>query len=237
MALIAFDAGLFPGILIDASNGGFYGPTAVALSALTRTKIGYSLLDIISKRTNGIGIGGASPSAGMFRCVIRRGPGTLIEDRIDMTAAYRAADPDQPLAEDLSNADVVARDYDYTARRRVAGRGFTLAGRGSSAVAMWEPMADYGQVLSMETPGFVALAHELIHCMHFLSGDTNMYSDDDAWGAGDTYSKHEEARTVGLGIYANTRISENALRRELGLPQRIFYTDPGDCDGLTSAIH
>ena len=72
--------------------------------------------------------------------------------------------------------------------------------------------------------------------MHFLSGDTNMYSDDDPWAAGDTYTKHEEARTVGLGIYKNTRISENAIRREAGLPVRTYYSDPRDCDGLTSAI-
>jgi hypothetical protein len=45
-----------------------------------------------------------------------------------------------------------------------------------------------------------------------------------------------EARTVGLGIYANTRISENSIRRERKLPVRTYYSTPGDCDGLTSAV-
>ena len=235
MPLLEFDR-RFPGIFIDDAASGFHGPTAVALMTIAQTKLGYDLLNIISKRCGGIGIGGATPTAGMFKCVVRRGPGTLIEDRIAMTAAYRASAPDPPLADDLSNAGAVARDNTWTARRRVAGANFTLPGKGTSAVAMWEPMADYSQVANLRTPGYVALAHELIHCMHFMSGDTNMYPEDDPWGAGDSYSKHEEARTVGLGIYRNTRISENALRRELKLPERTFYSDPGDCDGLTSAL-
>jgi hypothetical protein len=171
----------------------------------------------------------------MYKCVIRRGPGTLVSDRRDMTAAYRAKDPNTPLTEDLSNSNQVGHGHTHTARRKVKGANFTLPGGGTSAVAMWEPMANYSQLID-ETPGHIALGHELVHCMHFMSGDTNMYSDKDPWGAGDTYSKHEEARTVGLGIYANTRISENALRREFKLKLRTYYSDPGDCDGLTSAI-
>jgi hypothetical protein len=45
---------------------------------------------------------------------------------------------------------------------------------------------------------------------------------------------HEEAHTVGLGPYANTRISENALRKEHNLTLRTYYDTPGDCDGLAS---
>lgn len=234
MALLAFDDRRFPGIFIDDNVGGFYGPSVTALMTLAKSKIGFDLLDIISKRSRGIGSGGKNPRPGMWKCVVRRGPGTLIEDRIDMTAAYRARDPDTPLKDDLSNDDV-ARDNDYSARRKVKGANFTLPGGFSSAVAMWEPMANYSNLIP-ETPGYIAIGHELIHCMHFMSGDTNMYNNDDEWGPGDTYSKHEEARTVGLGIYANTRISENALRREFKLKLRTYYSDPHDCDGLTSAI-
>lgn len=38
---------------------------------------------------------------------------------------------------------------------------------------------------------------------------------------------------MGLGIYANTRISENAFRRQDGLPLRTYYGSVGDTDGLT----
>jgi hypothetical protein len=235
MAILPFDERRFSGIYIDDAGGGFFGPTAAALMTLARSKIGYDLLDIISKRARGIGIGGKNPRSGMLKCVIRRGPGTLVEDRMRMTGAYRAQKPDIALKEDMSNAPDIARDPHYTERRKVKGANFSLPGSGSSAVALWEPMANYNDVID-ETPGHIAIGHELIHCMHFMSGDTSMYADDDPWGAGDTYSKHEEARTVGLGIYANTRISENALRREFKLKLRTFYTTPGDCDGLTSAI-
>ena len=44
----------------------------------------------------------------------------------------------------------------------------------------------------------------------------------------------EEARTVGLGPYANTRISENSVRKEWNLGRRTYYHTPGDTDGLVS---
>jgi len=240
MSLLAFEPSRFPGIFIDDNSPGFFGPAASALRDLARLKIGYDILDIISKRTRGIGIGGVNPTPDRLKCVVRRGPGTMVDERKENTFAYRAKDPLTPISNDLSNAESVAVDYTHTSRRKrklVGGHEITIAGTGYSAVATFEPMADYTTFLNgITTPGYVALGHELIHCMHYLSGDTNMFSDDDAWGAGDTYTKHEEARTVGLGIYAKTRISENAIRREAGLPLRTFYSDPGDCDGLTSAL-
>jgi len=52
-------------------------------------------------------------------------------------------------------------------------------------------------------------------------------------GAADGGLLHEEARTVGLGIYAKTRISENAFRRRDGLAERTYYSAPGDTANLT----
>src|ERR1700759_4619004 len=119
VALLSFDDRRFPGIEIDDNPTGFYGPTVLALLKIAQSKIGFDLLDIISKRTRGIGIGGATPRPGLFKCVVRRGPGTLISDRMNMTAGYRASDPDTPLAPDLSNAASIARMPSYTARRPV----------------------------------------------------------------------------------------------------------------------
>jgi hypothetical protein len=61
------------------------------------------------------------------------------------------------------------------------------------------------------SPPFVALAHELIHAIHSLKGEK------------EAVIANEEARTVGLGQYANERISENALRAEAGLALRTVY--------------
>jgi len=55
----------------------------------------------------------------------------------------------------------------------------------------------------------IVLAHELIHCLHNLTGNNA--------------DKDEEIRTTGIGKYADEAMSENALRREFGLPERQSY--------------
>lgn len=238
MALLEFEPSRFPGIFIETGNGGFYGPAAATLATLARMKIGFDILDIISKRTRGIGIGGANPTPGKLKCIVRRGPGSLADERAMNTFASRLMNPDFAVTDDT--VDDFGGEYGvhHTQRQQVTGPGghkFTVARVGTSAVATFEPTFDYSALVP-DSPHFVVLGHELIHCMHYLSGDTNSYRADDAWGAGDSYTKHEEARTVGLGIYANTRICENAIRREAKLKIRTYYSDPGDCDGLTSAL-
>jgi hypothetical protein len=47
-------------------------------------------------------------------------------------------------------------------------------------------------------------------------------------------AKREEMFTTGLGAYANTRLSENAIRREVGLPVRTDYTFPDDHTHIVS---
>ena len=200
-------------------------------------KIGYDILDIISKRTRGIGIGGATPMPGKMKCIVRRGPGTISSERAMNTFASRLMNPDHAVADDTADDFGGEFGAHHTQRHQVQGPGghkFTVARVGSSAVETFEPTFDYSTLVP-ESPHFVVLGHELIHCMHYLSGDTNSYREDDPWGVGDSYTKHEEARTVGLGIYVNARISENAIRKEAKLAIRTYYNTPGDCDGLTSA--
>ena len=116
-----------------------------------------------------------------------------------------------------------------TNRGPMAIPGATLAGAGSSAVVCYNPFVDIGGVsvpglgnlraiLGVDTPAFVALAHELCHAFHYLSGDQL------------APSLREEAHTVGAGTYVGTRISENAVRREHGIPERGYYFVPGDCN-------
>lgn len=222
---------LYPGILIDGDITLFH-KASNCLNALASLSIGHDLLSIISKRTQGIGMSGAV-ARGVV-CVIRRGEDSLI-NRFGGALAYRTNEPHTALKADLSNASI-ALSSDVTRRRSFPGKRITLAGTGTASVAMFDPDKDFSKVLGMMTPAYVALGHELCHCMHNMSGDTNRHRTDAKFVAGDTFIKHEEARTVGIGIYANTRISENAIRRESKLPLRTYYAQPGDCDDLKSVL-
>lgn len=66
---------------------------------------------------------------------------------------------------------------------------------------------------------WVYLFHELVHCLHVVDSYMSPLG-----------SPIDEFRTTGLYQYANERISENAFRREAGLPRRPAYNwvDPSD---------
>lgn len=57
---------------------------------------------------------------------------------------------------------------------------------------------------------YIVLAHELIHSLHSLQGIT-------------MDGKGEELWTTGIGEYADNPMSENAFRRQFGLPLRNAY--------------
>jgi len=113
-------------------------------------------------------------------------------------------------------------------------RGFLrfAPGQGSGSIVKWYP-ATKGYVAAAQTvkrhaalgdaPAFVFLAHELIHAYHDLHGDLpKNYDDNDNDGTG-TGKDHEEARTIGLGPYADEEICENAIRKEHQLPRRTLF--------------
>ncbi|MCP5208482.1 MAG: hypothetical protein H7A01_14850 [Hahellaceae bacterium] len=70
-------------------------------------------------------------------------------------------------------------------------------------------------------PGFILIAHELVHCLHNLLG-TNKGGTKIT--VGNELIKHEEVYCVGLGDYTNEPICENSIRSEWkGIPQRATY--------------
>lgn len=77
-----------------------------------------------------------------------------------------------------------------------------------------------------ESPASASLAHELIHAHHAMNGtmlSSGRYSDaSDVGTAGG--SNHEEARAIGRGAYASDSVTENAFRRDRGLPQRSTHS-------------
>lgn len=205
--------GEYPGIFIEDDYGAsFKHNTIQALNKITSKPIGLDLLKVISKRHQGIG------TTRGRKVVITHGQGTLAgRSSMDLTQ------------QSSTGGGTEVRKGPF------AGSNVRLPGSGMGSTVQYNPNVEYQytRATTVHTPPFIALAHELIHAMHAMSGDlVKEYS----WingGAGSSCGAIlEEARTVGLGIYANKRISENTIRKEHNLPQRTFYTTPGDCNNL-----
>lgn len=103
---------------------------------------------------------------------------------------------------------------------------------GASAVVTWNP-DDNG---IDGRPSFIALAHELIHALHYVTGTcyrsaTGMVSD-----LGNAGIMEEEMRTVGFGAYAGEVPSENAIRGEHGVALRADYVSTIRFDNVTHTL-
>jgi len=236
----------YPGIYIDprtlnqhtmkisglggAEAGAFTSATGACLGRIAAKPVGSDLLTLISKRCGGIGSRGAK-----LTCRIMFGQGTLTNRHgnltqgryIDSAIGKTFAGPDLNFSQP---EDLILAQMATNCRRtgKVSGHDMAMAGQALPAFVSFNPFITYDVFsqanLGVPTPAFVALAHELVHALHTLSGD-RIKNDND-----DKETMIEEARTVGAGKYANTRISENAIRRENNVPLRLFYSDPGDCD-------
>lgn len=92
----------------------------------------------------------------------------------------------------------------------------------------------YGFISGVLSAAFIALAHELIHAYHALSGNAEteqIQVTGQRGGNPMTYMMaREEARCVGIGPYRETRISENRIRAEHGFPERTRYATPHDAN-------
>jgi hypothetical protein len=226
----------YPGIYIDQSAAGdnaktlgifegaaFASATRRALDRIASKPIGNDLLILIAKRCTGIGnqlVGG--------KVTIRYGTGTLTPGRVSARKTLMGGT--KAMAESDDDGERSSYPLRVLTSKGVVNLGITRASKGSSGDVSYNPFLSVGDVyihqlrsnlralMGVETPAFVALAHELCHVLHLLSGDAK------------AYPFPEEAWTVGAGRYANTRISENAIRREHGVELRRFYFQQGDCD-------
>ncbi|PPQ28717.1 M91 family zinc metallopeptidase [Rhodopila globiformis] len=96
---------------------------------------------------------------------------------------------------------------------------------GATKVVRWSPLprtnesADPDQLNGI--PPFIILGHELAHALHTLQGTDN-------YGAGirDDVAI-EEARTIGLGPWANDNLTENGLREEWNYKPRTTFQEVG----------
>lgn len=196
-----------PGIYIEGGDAMFTA-AAAAVTTLRSRPIGSDLIDLISKRCGMTG----------QIVTIKRAPGTLTSSASDT----------QAIPDDMTT--IMRTD------KVIPGTAIKLPGKGASSVAAFNPYAanEYAQMVGIPTPVHIALGHELIHCLHFLAGNIRLDADTTKADRLSSMMLHEEASTVGLGPYKNTRISENALRKEHNLTLRTFYGQPGDCDALPS---
>lgn len=183
------------------------------LKRIQAKPLGRDLIDLIVKRHSGIGAKKGDYDRGKTVTIIN-GFGTVIKDQYNT------------FARTLSTTD-----RNTVARRISAGYEMRMAGEGSSVVVEYNPKQDYTALLKLKTPSYIALAHELIHAWHWLSGNwDNTLKGVSAVSNLDVRTLKEEAYTIGAGTYKNTRISENSIRKEHKLPLRSHYNSPGDLD-------
>ncbi|MGB3543458.1 M91 family zinc metallopeptidase [Rubrivirga sp.] len=85
-----------------------------------------------------------------------------------------------------------------------------IPGSGSKSVVFWHPNS-YSVPGQGGRPIYIALAHELVHSMHYAEGTRKPTVMD------------EEHFTVGLDPYDGMPICENSIRAEHNVKRRMFY--------------
>lgn len=195
-----------------ASKHQFYTNTVRDLRRIAQIPLGAELLDLIGKRSEGTG----TSASGAARSV---------------TIIFRPSSDNQG-----ASAGAMSINDRFRVTRSFGGQSFSFAGKGSaSKIRMHNDAASdaiYTQLAGLQTPAWIALAHELIHALHHLSGTA--YGDSVQAAGGEV--KREEMWTTGLGPYANTRLSENKIRAAAGLPPRTFYTFVDDHTNMPSLM-
>ena len=82
-------------------------------------------------------------------------------------------------------------------------------GAGTQGYCFWNP--NIYNTPNGARPAFIGLAHELIHCLHMVTGTMKHGYD------------NEERFTVGLAEYAGVAITENTIRAEHNIVARTQY--------------
>lgn len=207
--------------------GHFFSAVEADLLRIASGHIGYDLLEIIDKRSRGIGI--------------RYAQGT---EYPHVTVCYTSTFTETSARTESTWADYTERKgqfgtYGRRGFRKSGGGHFMWVGYCPNPLGTTQSDAMYSQVQGIQTPAFVVLAHELIHAWHGISGTMETREKQTITTSnGGTYElAREEAYTVGLGTYANTRISENAIRAEHRLPRRTHYASPNDFAAFAPLPH
>lgn len=169
----------------DVANPTFVATTLAALNTLNSQPIGLALLNAIS---NGIV---AADAVNNFKVKIMRPAIRVTED------GRQGVIVGQPGMEGGSRA---------VAFNELDGR---FGGGGTKAGCYWNP--NIWNTPRGFRPAFIGLAHELIHCYHYVNALAKASYDD------------EEKFTVGLDPYSTAAITENRVRLDFNIPVRHEY--------------
>ncbi|WP_175891596.1 M91 family zinc metallopeptidase [Burkholderia cepacia] len=97
-------------------------------------------------------------------------------------------------------------------------------GKGAQSVVYWNPTLT--RTPDGERPAFIGLAHELIHAQRNLYGNS-IETNEALQRLGATYTNSREAdehQVVGFWQWRDQPITENKIRAEHGVPQRLQYS-------------
>jgi len=106
------------------------------------------------------------------------------------------------------------RTYEKGSVTRVGSEQAASDGTGAVSSIQWDP--ETKDTPDGARPPFIALAHELIHCMHNLKGTSHLIGGDDE-------KKRDEMMVTGLRGYEQEPISENRIRAEHNVVYRNSY--------------
>ncbi len=190
---------------------GFRGAIEEALDQIASKPVGKKLLDDI-----------ALNASGTKHVVIEYGRMSTAAPLAVITNASRRMVQSLPSDTERLNPNEMVRNPDLVGRMV-----------DNDGIKTFVPAAGTGAVVTFNhedhgldgRPSFVALAHELVHAFHYLSGSCYRAADGGLQDGGNTGLMEEEMRTVGCEKYAGESPSENAIRKEHGVPLRKTYND------------
>jgi hypothetical protein len=207
-----------PGLYIESPDGdnNFFSQAKMALNILRSRDIGKKLL---------LAICGACETSG-HEVVIEKAAAATAIPTTDVSDAFRTQIKQPGMGEMMKPA-------------------FKLCVRGKAGccgIARWNPSnrLQTGPNTFIERPSYIPLAHELIHCLHFITADCARVPEGFMTENADSGLAEEEARTVGLGPYDWPDLSEayceNAFRAAFGLAKRTEYNSGNDLSAARRTI-
>jgi len=121
------------------------------------------------------------------------------------------------------------RQHEHFAHQLSVRKPDNSYGEGVSAMirfhpdeAVWTDALGVGHSVQDPRLSFVTLAHELVHAFHLLNGTSLASQRDHIWIEG-SGQRQEEDRATGVGDFSRTKLSENGIRADHGIPLRASY--------------
>jgi len=196
-----------PGLYIEdpQDDRNFHSQARISLNILRSRPVGVALLKAI-----------AAAATDKKQCIIEKSATANAVPTKDISEGFRTR------LKEPGNGILVDDAYPLT----VNG--------GCGGIARWNPSNKIPGT-EIERPSFISLAHELIHCLHFMMGDCARQPTRQFDLNKDSGLVEEEARTVGIGVYDYPTKSlgpcENEFRAAFGLGKRTEYAP-----GITLAV-